>query len=41
MRGAREQLDDGEMLFGLRHDAFVGSDDEQRDVDAGRAGEHS
>src|SRR5258706_15989933 len=28
------------MLFGLRHDAFVGRDDEQRDVDAGRAGEH-
>src|SRR5205814_3715028 len=35
-----EQLDDGEMLLRLRHDAFVGGDDEQGDVDPGRAGEH-
>src|SRR5712664_782050 len=35
-----EQLDDGEVLLGLGHDAFVGGDDEQRDIDAGRAGEH-
>ena len=35
-----QQLEDGEVLLGLRHDAFIGSDDEQRDVDAGRAGEH-
>ena len=28
------------MLLRLRHDAFVRGDDEQRDVDPGRAGEH-
>ena len=28
------------MLLGLGHDPFVGGDDEQCDVDAGRAGEH-
>ena len=28
------------MLGGLWHDAFVGGNDEQRDVDAGRAREH-
>ena len=35
-----EQLDNREMLFGLRHDSFVRGNDEEGDVDAGRAGEH-
>ena len=33
-------LEDREVLARLRHDAFVGGDDEQRDVDARRAGDH-
>ena len=33
-------LQDGEMLGGLRHDALVGGDDQQREVDARRAGHH-
>lgn len=28
------------MLFRLRHDAFIGGDHEERDVDSGRPGEH-
>src|SRR5690606_3680135 len=35
-----EQVDDREVLAGLGHDALVGGDDEQDDVDAGRAREH-
>ena len=35
-----EQLDDGEVLLGLWHDPFVGRDDEQGDVNAGRASQH-
>ena len=35
-----EQTEDGEMLARLRHDAFVGRDDEQREVDPRRAGDH-
>ena len=35
-----EQLDDREVLHGLRHDAVVGGDDEQEEVDAGRPGHH-
>ena len=39
-RSYAEQLDDGEVLDGLRHDAVVGGDDEQEEVDAGGAGHH-
>ena len=39
-RGYAELLEDGEMLLGLRHDALVGRDDQQREVDARRAGHH-
>ena len=35
-----EQVDDREVLARLRHDAVVGGDHEQHDVDAGRAGDH-
>ncbi len=35
-----QQLDDGEVLLGLRHDALISGDHEQGDVDAGRAGQH-
>ena len=35
-----EELEDFEVLAGLRHDRVVGRDDEQRQVDAGRPGEH-
>ena len=35
-----EQLDDRQVLDGLRHDAVVGGDDEEEQVDAGRAGDH-
>jgi hypothetical protein len=35
-----EQLDDREVLARLRHDAFVGGDDEQHGVDPADAGEH-
>ena len=35
-----EQLDDGEVLARLRHDAVVGRDDQQHEVDAADAGEH-
>ena len=35
-----EQVDDREVLAGLRHDAVVGGDHEQHDVDAGGAGDH-
>ena len=35
-----QQLDDGEVLDGLRHHAVVGGDDQQEEVDAGRPGHH-
>ena len=35
-----EQVDDGEMLARLRHHAVVGGDDQQHEIDAGRAGQH-
>src|SRR5690606_9830654 len=35
-----EQVDDREVLAGLRHDALVGGDDEKDDVDAGGPREH-
>ena len=35
-----EQIDDGKMLAGLRHDAVVGGDDQKRKVDAAGAGQH-
>ena len=33
-------MNDVEMLFGLRHDAVVGGDGEQNEIDAMGAGEH-
>ena len=38
--GDAEQIDDGEMLAGLRHDAVVGGDHQQHEIDAGGAGQH-
>ena len=38
--GDVEQVDNGEMLAGLRHDAVVGGDHEQHEIDAGGAGQH-
>ena len=38
--GHSQQLDDREVLLGLRHDSFVGGDHEQGHVDPGCAGEH-
>ena len=35
-----EQLENREMLARLRHHAFVGGDDEQREIDSRRAGDH-
>ena len=35
-----EQLQDGEVFAGLRHDAFVGGDDEQGGVDPADASQH-
>ena len=35
-----EQVQDVEVLLGLRHHAVVGGDDEQHEIDAVRAGEH-
>ena len=35
-----EQFDDGQMLACLRHDAVVGGNDEQDEIDAGRTREH-
>ena len=35
-----EQFDDFQMLAGLRHRAVVGGDDQQREIDAGGAGQH-
>ena len=35
-----EQSENREVLARLRHHAFVGGDDEQRDVDSRRAGDH-
>jgi hypothetical protein len=35
-----EQFDDFQVLAGLRHRPVVGGDDEQREVDAGGAGQH-
>ena len=35
-----EQVQDVEVLLGLRHHAVVGGDGEQHEVDAVRAGEH-
>ena len=38
--GIRELLQDREVLLGLGHDAFVGGDDQQGEVDPRRAGDH-
>ena len=35
-----EQIEDRQMLQRLRHDAVVGGDDQQREIDAARAGQH-
>ncbi len=35
-----EQLDDGEVLPGLGHDAIIGRDAQEHDVDTGGAGDH-
>ena len=35
-----EETEDGEMLSRLRHDAFVGRDDEECEIDSRRAGHH-
>ena len=35
-----EQLEDFEVLAGLRHDGVVGRDDEDGEIDAGGPGEH-
>ena len=35
-----EQVDDRQMLARLRHDAVVGGDHQQHEIDAGRAGQH-
>ena len=35
-----EQAENRDMFARLRHDAFVSGDDEEREIDAGRAGEH-
>jgi hypothetical protein len=39
-RGDAEQLEDFQVLAGLRHDRVVGRDDEHGEVDAGGPGEH-
>jgi len=38
--GDAEQVDDRQVLARLRHHAFVGGDDEEREVDAADTGEH-
>ena len=38
--GEAQEAEDLQVLAGLRHDRVVGGDDEQRQVEAGRAGEH-
>ncbi len=35
-----EQIDDREMLDRLRHDAVIGGDDQQREIDSAGAGQH-
>ena len=35
-----EQVDDIQVLFGLGHDAVIGGDGEENQIDAVRAGEH-
>ena len=35
-----EQIDDGKMLAGLRHDAIVGRDDQQDEIDTAGTGQH-
>ena len=35
-----EQIDDGKVLARLRHDAVVGRDHQQHEIDAGRPGQH-
>ena len=35
-----EQIEDGEVLARLRHDAVVGGDDEHHEIDAAGAGQH-
>ncbi len=35
-----KQIDDGEMLDGLRHDTVIGRDREQHEIDSRRAGQH-
>ena len=35
-----KKIDDRQMLGRLRHDAIIGGDDEQHEIDAGRAGQH-
>jgi len=39
-RSQAEQLDDGQVLQGLRHGTVVGGDDDQRVMDAGDTGHH-
>jgi hypothetical protein len=38
--GLAEEADDFHMFIGLGHDAVVGGDDEEKDVDGGGAGDH-
>jgi hypothetical protein len=35
-----EQIDDGKMLAGLRHDTVVGGDDQKHEIDATGSGQH-
>ncbi|WEF52431.1 hypothetical protein AFIC_000917 [[Pseudomonas] carboxydohydrogena] len=35
-----EQIDDRQMFDGLRHDAVIGGNHQQREIDSGRTGEH-
>ena len=39
-RSIPSKIEDGQVLGGLRHGAFVGGDDEQRGVDAADTGQH-
>ena len=39
-RAMPEQIDDRQMLARLRHHAVVGGDDQQHEIDAGRARQH-
>ena len=35
-----EEVEDGQVFAGLRHNAFVGGDDEEGEVDGADAGQH-